>query len=116
MTVYSDDDVPGVEAERVLGEIQHKLDQHAHGQCHTLGDPGEKGKRRQRLDVASVGYFGIFRREREMIGDPEIVDPTSSPARAASAISDGSTMDPCCTDTDEASCPPPIARRRRHRS
>jgi hypothetical protein len=49
-------------------------DQHADRQAHALGDPGEIGKRRERLDVAPVRSLRILRRERQVVGDPEIVD------------------------------------------
>jgi hypothetical protein len=50
-------------------------DQHANRQADALRDPGEKGERRQRLEVAPLRAFRILRRERQVIGDPEIVDP-----------------------------------------
>ena len=49
-------------------------DQHANGQADAFGDPGEKRERRQRLEVAPVRSFRILGRERQVIGDPEIVD------------------------------------------
>ena len=50
-------------------------DQHADAEADPLGDPGEEGERRERLEVAPVRALRVLGRERQVIGDPEIVDP-----------------------------------------